>query len=73
MTPLPALDGRPVIVARLRECAGCGLLQCLPPLPRGAVTRCSRCGAVLRQRRVDPLGRALAVANTLERRRLLAG
>ena len=48
--------------ARLRECPDCGLLQRMPPLPRGAVARCPRCGAVLRRRRHDPAGRALALA-----------
>ncbi len=50
--------------ARLRECPDCGLLQRMPPLPRGAVARCPRCGAVLRRRRHDPAGRALALALT---------
>jgi paraquat-inducible protein A len=57
-------DGRPGVVVRLRECPVCGLLQRLPPLPRGAVAQCSRCGAVLRRRRVDPVGRSLALALT---------
>jgi paraquat-inducible protein A len=39
-------------------------LQRLPPLPRKAVAQCSRCGAVLRRRRVDPVGRSLALALT---------
>ncbi len=49
---------------RLRECPECGLFQRLPPLPRGAVARCPRCGAVLRRRRTDPVGRSLALAVT---------
>jgi hypothetical protein len=61
---LPPVDGRPVVVVRLRECPVCGLLQRLPPLPRGAVALCSRCGAVLRRRRVDPVRRSLALALT---------
>jgi paraquat-inducible protein A len=61
---LPLVDGRPVGAVRLRECLVCGLLQRLPPLPRGAVAQCSRCGAVLRRRRVDPVGRSLALALT---------
>jgi paraquat-inducible protein A len=61
---LPSADGRPVVVVRLRECPACGLLQRLPPLPRGAVALCSRCGAVLRRRRVDPVRRSLALALT---------
>ena len=61
---LPFVDGRPVSAVRLRECLVCGLLQRLPPLPRGAVAQCARCGAVLRRRRVDPVGRSLALALT---------
>lgn len=61
---LPSPDGRPVVAERLRECLVCGLLQRLPPLPRRAVAQCSRCGAVLRRRRVDPVGRSLALALT---------
>ena len=49
---------------RLRECPDCGLFQRLPPLPRGSVARCPRCAAVLRRRRVDPVGRSLALAVT---------
>ena len=48
--------------ARLRECPDCGLFQHMPPLPRGAIARCPRCAAVLRRRRIDPAGRALALA-----------
>ncbi|MBN9510533.1 MAG: paraquat-inducible protein A, partial [Alphaproteobacteria bacterium] len=51
-------------VTRLRECPDCGLVQHVPALPRGALARCPRCGAVLRRRRVDPTGRALALALT---------
>ncbi len=50
--------------ARLRECLYCGLVQRLPPLPRGTVAHCPRCAAVLRRRRPDPAGRALALAIT---------
>ena len=49
---------------RLRECHACGLVQTLPALPRKAVARCARCAAVLRRRRTDPHGRALAMAIT---------
>ncbi|HET9018485.1 MAG TPA: paraquat-inducible protein A, partial [Acetobacteraceae bacterium] len=49
---------------RLRECPDCGLIQRMPALPRGAVVRCLRCNAVLRRRRIDPAGRALALALT---------
>ncbi len=55
-------DGR--VGPRLRECPDCGLFQTLPPLPRGSVARCPRCSAVLRRRRVDPVGRSLALAVT---------
>jgi paraquat-inducible protein A len=60
----PSVDDRPVVAERMRECLVCGLLQRLPPLPRRAVAQCSRCGAVLRRRRVDPVGRSLALALT---------
>lgn len=50
--------------ARMRECPECGLFQRLAALPRGAVARCGRCGAVLRRRRTDPVGRSLALAVT---------
>jgi paraquat-inducible protein A len=49
---------------RLRECPDCGLIQHVPPLPRGAMAQCSRCQAVLRRQRTDPQGRALALAIT---------
>lgn len=68
--PATAVLGPPESLAappaggRLRECPDCGLFQRLPPLPRGSVARCPRCGAVLRRRRVDPVGRALALAVT---------
>jgi paraquat-inducible protein A len=52
------------VAGRLRECPLCGLIQHLPPLPRGATAQCSRCDAVLRRRRVDPVGRSLALAIT---------
>jgi paraquat-inducible protein A len=57
-----AADAR--AAGRLRECPDCGLFQRLPPLPRGSVARCPRCGAVLRRRRADPVGRSLALAVT---------
>ena len=60
--PLAATDLRGL--GRLRECQDCGLFQRLPPLPRGSVARCPRCSAVLRRRRTDPVGRALALALT---------
>jgi paraquat-inducible protein A len=55
--PHPALT-------RLRACPDCGLIQHLPALPRGALARCPRCAAILRRRRIDPTGRALALALT---------
>jgi paraquat-inducible protein A len=61
---LTPAGGRSVVLARLRECPVCGLLQRLPPLPRGVVALCSRCGTVLRRRRVDPVRRSLALALT---------
>ncbi len=61
--PVGAADGW-VAAGRLRECPHCGLLQRLPALPRGAVAHCRRCAAVLRRRRVDPVGRSLALAVT---------
>jgi paraquat-inducible protein A len=65
MSAVAAVSARPVAGAsRLRECPDCGLIQRLPALPRGAVARCPRCAAVLRRRRVDPTGRALALAIT---------
>jgi paraquat-inducible protein A len=65
MTPAaPAHDEPLATAARLRECPDCGLFLRLPPLPRGAVARCPRCQAVLRRRRIDPAGRALALALT---------
>ncbi len=60
----PAIADTAPPAGRLRECADCGLIQHLPPLPRGSVARCPRCNAVLRRRRVDPAGRALALALT---------
>ena len=61
--PAPAADAH-ASPGRLRECPDCGLLQRLPALPRRSVARCQRCGAVLRRRRVDPVGRSLALALT---------
>jgi paraquat-inducible protein A len=58
--PPPSVGAPP----RMRECPECGLFQRLPALPRGAVARCARCGAVLRRRRSDPVGRSLALAVT---------
>jgi len=55
---------RAVPAGRLRECPDCGMFQRLPPLPRGSVARCVRCAAVLRRRRVDPVGRSLALTLT---------
>jgi paraquat-inducible protein A len=60
----PRAETAVTVDGRLRECPDCGLLQHLPPLPRGSTARCSRCNAVLRRRRVDPVGRSLALALT---------
>ncbi|HYZ34181.1 MAG TPA: paraquat-inducible protein A [Crenalkalicoccus sp.] len=47
----------------LAGCPDCGLIQRLPPLPApGTTAACTRCGAVLRRRRADPLRRPLAFA-----------
>lgn len=58
--PMPAA-APPV---RAHACPDCGLFLHIPSLPRGAVARCPRCEAVLRRRRTDPHGRALALAVT---------
>lgn len=58
--PLPA----PGHDARVHACPDCGLFLRIPPLPRGTTARCPRCDAVLRRRRVNPHGRALALAIT---------
>jgi paraquat-inducible protein A len=60
--PLAPVEARGA--ARLRECPDCGLFQRMPPLPHGSVARCPRCGAMLRRRRTDPVGRSLALALT---------
>lgn len=59
-----AQSGSTAHPGRLRECPDCGMLQRLPPLPRGSVAHCPRCNAVLRRRRADPVGRSLALAVT---------
>jgi paraquat-inducible protein A len=50
--------------ARLHACPDCGLFLRIPPLPRRTTARCPRCNALLRRRRVNPHGRALAMAAT---------
>jgi len=60
----PSVPVRARSAASLRECPNCSLLQTIPPLPVGGMARCPRCHAVLRRRRVDPLGRPLAMALT---------
>ncbi|MBN8891861.1 MAG: hypothetical protein BGP12_05255 [Rhodospirillales bacterium 70-18] len=55
---------RATFARRPQACADCGLFLHIPPLPRSAVARCPRCNAVLRRRRTDPHGRALAMAVT---------
>lgn len=57
-SPPPASPRRP------HGCPDCGLFVEIPALPRGAVARCPRCNALLRRRRTDPHGRALALALT---------
>lgn len=47
--------------ADLRECAQCGLFQRLPPLARGEVAQCPRCGHVLRRARRDLTDRTMAL------------
>jgi paraquat-inducible protein A len=49
---------------RLRECPACGLFQRIPALPRGAAAQCVRCHTILHRHRIDPYGRALALAIT---------
>jgi paraquat-inducible protein A len=46
----------------LSECHHCGLLQCLPELPAGAVSACSRCGTVLESSGRQTLSLSLACA-----------
>lgn len=50
--------------ANLRECAQCGLFQRLPPLARGEVAECPRCGHVLRRERRDLTDRTMALGLT---------
>lgn len=46
----------------LHECRGCGLRQLVPPLARGMLARCVRCGTVLRGHRRNTIEHALALA-----------
>jgi paraquat-inducible protein A len=46
----------------LHECRGCGLRQLVPPLARGMLARCIRCGTVLRGHRRNTIEHALALA-----------
>lgn len=48
----------------LRECPDCGLFVRVAPLPRRALARCPRCGAVLGRHRADPEARTLALSLT---------
>jgi paraquat-inducible protein A len=48
----------------LHECRGCGLRQLVPPLARGMLARCVRCGTVLRSHRRNTIEHALALAST---------
>jgi len=49
-------------VAALHECRGCGLRQHVPPLARGMLARCARCGTLLRGHRRTTIEHALALA-----------
>lgn len=62
--PSPAAPTPAPPAARQHACPDCGLFLRIPPLPRGATARCPRCNALLRRRRVNPHGRALAMAIT---------
>ncbi|MGH7439858.1 MAG: paraquat-inducible protein A [Polyangiaceae bacterium] len=50
-----------------RECADCGLIQRLPPIPDGEAAACARCARLLRRADVDSVGfaRVAAVLATL--------
>ena len=48
----------------LHECHDCGLVQAVPDGPHGGVAKCSRCEAVLRRYRDDPINPPLAYALT---------
>ena len=54
----------PTLSTRIRECHGCGLFQQAPPTGRHGVASCPRCGTELHRHRVNPQGRALALAVT---------
>jgi paraquat-inducible protein A len=54
----------PPLPTRIRECHGCGLFQQAPPTERSGVANCPRCGTELHRHRVNPQGRALALAVT---------
>jgi len=41
-------------------CHACDLLQLLPPLPPGGISKCLRCHSVLYRQKLDSLNRALA-------------
>lgn len=63
--PSPSLPApAPAAPSRQHACPDCGLFLRIPPLPRGATARCPRCNALLRRRRINPNGRALAMATT---------
>src|SRR5882724_12191214 len=58
---VPRLPEEPLTQPALRECAGCGQFQIVPPLGPGMRSDCVRCGTSLRRTRRDPLNRALAL------------
>jgi paraquat-inducible protein A len=64
LAPPPARLVGAAVPQRQHACPDCGLFLHIPPLPRGSAARCPRCNAVLRRRRTDPHGRALALAIT---------
>jgi len=45
---------------RLRECAGCGLFQTVPPLARGMVARCERRSTTLHRTTSHPIHHSIA-------------
>mgnify|MGYP003365208218 CR=1 FL=1 len=54
----------PADSSHLCECPDCGLFVRVAPLPRRALARCPRCGAVLARHRANPETRTLALALT---------
>lgn len=54
----------PLTEPMLRECRDCGHFQTVPAMLPGHIAHCTRCNAVLRRTRQDPLGRGLALYGT---------